>query len=604
MRLSLLTPILFAAAFAYAETDGTARAKPRPNETPVSVRGTVTDVFFDPVDTGFVFLVLDRGGHISYISSQTSDAAATLKSFQPFVGREVAVEGLEFVVPSGHNRAVMQRQISIRSADDIKIVDVAGKDPFAVPAIDEGPLSLDSIPSAGSRKAVGRVIARWHKNRVIVKKPAGDTLMAEFRDGIPLPDMGDSIEISGTPETDLYRIHLLRAVWRKTDAIQTNATADAPMETPLKSLFWLNDRYIIDPRFYGQTLTVKGTLKDYVADETGERRLLLAADGFSVQIDCSDARESIIDIEVGSFVAATGVCVIESDFWRPSAPFPKHKSLFLAARSSADIVVLARPPWWTPARLAVVIAALVLLMTAVLVWNVLLQKISDKKGRDLAAAKFARSASELKVSERTRLATELHDSIVQNMTGAAMKLRAADKLFEANPDESRRQLALALKTLDSSRDEIRNCIWDLRNQALDEPTMDKALLRVLSPHIGNTKLAVRFAVPRERFTENTAHAIICVIRELAINAVRHGKAKSLQVAGCVEDGKLLFSVKDDGCGFDAENAPGPEAGHFGLQGVQERIEAIGGTLEIQSGQGKGTKVSCCIPEPCKSCQSC
>ena len=376
------------------------------------------------------------------------------------------------------------------------------------------------------------------------------------------------------------------------------------METPLKSLFWLNDRYIIDPRFYGQTLTVKGTLKDYVADETGERRLLLAADGFSVQIDCSDARESIIDIEVGSFVAATGVCVIESDFWRPSAPFPKHKSLFLAARSSADIVVLARPPWWTPARLAVVIAALVLLMTAVLVWNVLLQKISDKKGRDLAAARFARSASELKVSERTRLATELHDSIVQNMTGAAMKLRAADKLFEANPDESRRQLALALKTLDSSRDEIRNCIWDLRNQMLDEPTMDKALRRVLSPHIGDTKLAVRFAVPRERFSENTAHAIICVIRELAINAVRHGKAKSLQVAGCVEDGKLLFSVKDDGCGFDAENAPGPEAGHFGLQGVQERIEAIGGTLEIQSGQGKGTKVSCCIPEPCKSCQSC
>ena len=94
MRLSLLTPILFAAAFAYAETDGTARAEPRPNETPVSVRGTVTDVFFDPVDTGFVFLVLDRGGHISYISSQTSDATATLKSFQPFVGREVAVEGL------------------------------------------------------------------------------------------------------------------------------------------------------------------------------------------------------------------------------------------------------------------------------------------------------------------------------------------------------------------------------------------------------------------------------------------------------------------------------------------------------------------------------
>ena len=221
-------------------------------------------------------------------------------------------------------------------------------------------------------------------------------------------------------------------------------------------------------------------------------------------------------------------------------------------------------------------------------------KISDKKGRDLAAARFARSASELKVSERTRLATELHDSIVQNMTGAAMKLRAADKLFEKNPAESRRQLGLALMTLDSSRDEIRNCIWDLRNQALDEPTMDKALRRVLAPHIGDARLSVRFAVPRERFTENTAHAIICVIRELAINAVRHGKAKSIQVAGCIEDGKMLFSVKDDGCGFDAQSAPGPEAGHFGLQGIQERIESAGGTLEIQSEPGKGTKATATI----------
>ena len=157
--MRLLLTAIFTAAFAC----GTARAVMPEIKTPVTVRGTVTDVFFDPVDTGFVFLVLDRGGHISYISSQTSDATATLKSFQPFVGREVAVEGLEFVVPSLHNRAVMQRQISIRSADDIKIVDVAGKDPFAVPTLDEGPLSLDSIPSAGSRKAIGRVIARWHK---------------------------------------------------------------------------------------------------------------------------------------------------------------------------------------------------------------------------------------------------------------------------------------------------------------------------------------------------------------------------------------------------------------------------------------------------------
>ena len=120
---------IFAAFFACAETDGTVRTMTPEIKTPVSVRGTVTDVFFDPVDTGFVFLVLDRGGHISYISAQTSDAAATLKSFQPFIGREVVVSGLEFEVPPKRNRTVMKRQIGINSATDISFADKSEKDP-------------------------------------------------------------------------------------------------------------------------------------------------------------------------------------------------------------------------------------------------------------------------------------------------------------------------------------------------------------------------------------------------------------------------------------------------------------------------------------------
>ena len=589
---------IFTAFFAYAKADGTVCTVMPEIKTPVSVRGTVTDVFFDPVDTAFVFLVLDRGGHISYITSRTSDAAATLKSFQPFIGREVVVSGLEFEVPPKRNRTVMKRQIGINSATDISFADKSEKDSFAVPALDVKPLSLDSIQSAGHRKAVGRVIARWSKNRVIVKNIDGDTLMAEFRDGIPLPGMGEMIEVSGTPETDLYRIHLLRAVWRKAvaDCGECAATkdTDTPKEMPMKSLFWLYDRYIIDPKFYGQLLTVKGTLRDFIADETGERRLLLAADGFSVQIDCSNARESISDIEVGSVVSATGVCVLESDFWRPSAPFPKIKSLFLAARSNADIVVLRRPPWWTPARLLIAIGTLAVFAVAVLIWNILLKKVSDRKGRDLAAARFANSVSELKVRERTRLATELHDSVVQILTGAIMKLRAADKMFESNPAASRKQLSLAVKTLDSCRDETRNCIWDLRNQALDEPVMDRVLVRTLAPHAGDAKLTVRFAVPRNRLTDNTAHAIICIIRELVINAVRHGKAKAIQVAGCIDGERLLFSVKDDGCGFDPMTRLGSDDGHFGLQGVQERIESIGGKVTIVSAPGRGTKISASI----------
>ena len=175
-----------------------------------------------------------------------------------------------------------------------------------------------------------------------------------------------------------------------------------------------------------------------------------------------------------------------------------------------------------------------------------------------------------------------------------MKLRAADKMFESNPAASRKQLSLAVKTLDSCRDETRNCIWDLRNQALDEPVMDRVLVRTLAPHAGDAKLTVRFAVPRNRLTDNTAHAIICIIRELVINAVRHGKAKNIQVAGCIDGDRLLFSVKDDGCGFDPTTRLGSDEGHFGLQGVQERIESIGGKVTIVSAPGRGTKISASI----------
>ena len=70
-----------------------------------------------------------------------------------------------------------------------------------------------------------------------------------------------------------------------------------------------------------------------------------------------------------------------------------------------------------------------------------------------------------------------------------------------------------------------------------------------------------------------------------------GAATTLRIAGAMEDGKLMFSVADDGCGFDPMNRPGLAEGHFGLQGVEERVEELGGKMSISSAPGKGTRVS-------------
>ena len=119
----------------------------------------------------------------------------------------------------------------------------------------------------------------------------------------------------------------------------------------------------------------------------------------------------------------------------------------------------------------------------------------------------------------------------------------------------------------------------------------------LEPHVGNTHVAIRFNVPRERLTDNAAHTILRIVRELVLNALRHGQATEVRVAGTIEDDRLLFSVKDNGCGFDPANRPGAREGHFGLLGVRERVAAFAGKLQIDSAPGRGAHVSVSINLP-------
>ena len=152
-------------------------------------------------------------------------------------------------------------------------------------------------------------------------------------------------------------------------------------------------------------------------------------------------------------------------------------------------------------------------------------------------------------------------------------------------------LEIADKALQSCRDELRNCLWDLKNRALEEKDMNEAIRRTVSPFVGDVVLLIRFNVPRDQISDNTAHALMRIVRELAANAVRHGRARTIRVAGSLDGDALMLSVQDDGCGFDPENRPDISTGHFGIQGVIERIERLEGTYAIESSPGHGATVS-------------
>ena len=242
-------------------------------------------------------------------------------------------------------------------------------------------------------------------------------------------------------------------------------------------------------------------------------------------------------------------------------------------------------------------------MIRIFFWNRSLNRIAERRGRELAEESKAHISSELKVGERTRLAIELHDALSQNLTGVSLEIATAAKLAsqlappEAQPATRNAQrvtlqhLDIAARSLKSCRDELRNCIWDLRNYALEEADMNGAVRRTLAPYVAGTELMVRFNVARERLSDNTTHAVLRIIRELAVNAIRHGHAKKLWVAGSTDGDNLLFSVRDNGCGFDPASAPGFAEGHYGLVGITERIEALEGEFNIESSPGSGAKAT-------------
>ena len=282
---------------------------------------------------------------------------------------------------------------------------------------------------------------------------------------------------------------------------------------------------------------------------------------------------------------------------RNTSPDDAHGNWFITARNDESAQVLKLPRGLTAANLALGVTALIVLSLLILGWNALLHHLIDRRSRDLTNERLASFTADLKIEERTRLANELHDTIAQTLTGVSLELDAARDFSRANPPEAARHLAIAARTLASCRNDLKNCMWDLRNQTLDDARMDQAIRRTLAPHLADAALSVRFNVDRAHLSENTALAILRIIRELTVNAVRHGQATSIHVAGCRDGSRLRFSVRDNGRGFDPATRPGVEQGHFGLQGVSERVEFLGGSLEIESAAAHGTYVRLSFPLP-------
>jgi signal transduction histidine kinase/ligand-binding sensor domain-containing protein len=192
------------------------------------------------------------------------------------------------------------------------------------------------------------------------------------------------------------------------------------------------------------------------------------------------------------------------------------------------------------------------------------------------------------LEERTRLAREMHDTLIQGCNGVALLLEASASSL---PPESK-YLDLAREQLRITVADAREAVWNLRQSETDSDSFISLLKQISVQAAESLSIPVAVTHPHAlpRLPATVAHEALMIIREAVTNAGRHGRPRTIDITAEHSDDHLLLRVSDDGIGFDIDASSSPSDDHYGILGMRERAEMIGAVLDITSSVGIGTCV--------------
>jgi ligand-binding sensor domain-containing protein/signal transduction histidine kinase len=197
------------------------------------------------------------------------------------------------------------------------------------------------------------------------------------------------------------------------------------------------------------------------------------------------------------------------------------------------------------------------------------------------------------LSERSRMAGEVHDTVLQGFTALILHLAA---FVRELPEPQRARLGRLLTEAEDYLEEARLSIWDMRAET--DRTLSDALARCLEPLRAQSPVPVRIDVqgtPRRLPGARQLH-VLRVAREAVTNALQHARATAIQVHLAFRSQEVCLRVADDGLGFEPEALASRGDGHYGLLGMRERAQRLGVALHVHSEPGKGTEITLAVPD--------
>jgi signal transduction histidine kinase len=209
---------------------------------------------------------------------------------------------------------------------------------------------------------------------------------------------------------------------------------------------------------------------------------------------------------------------------------------------------------------------------------------------------------EARVNERTRIARELHDTLLQSLHGLMFQFQAARNMLPRRPDEAARVMDGAIGATEQTITDSRSAIQHLRSEAADGDlgqwltATGQELAKLANANGNGPVFRLTLEGERKALTALPRDEIYGITREILRNAFQHAQASRIEAEIRYDDRELRVRIRDDGTGIAPQVLKaGGSAGHWGLRGVRERAQQIGARLDFWSEAGVGTEVELTVP---------
>jgi len=541
-------------------------------------------------------LVSTPTGHCNFLLYNSfPQSAASL------VDAEVVVAGV-FMSFFNSRREFLGARIFSNDPNDLRILRPPTGDAFAAPTIPLGDaMGFSSRGMDRHRRRVQGTVTLSKAGEYFYIQDKRHALRINTRQGDALQP-GDVIEAVGFFQMERHRAEMREAVFRRIG----REGAPEPKKLIREQAFVREPRamYAIPEDYDDFLVALRGRLVSVDYKQGTPLRLNVECDGVLVPAEFTSPVDAgfAAALRPESELLISGVCALTFTAAGPTINWPRAVAMRLLLRGPGDVRVIAAASWWKPERLMAALGLTALVLLLAVAWVVLLRRrvalrsaqlVEETRARRDAAVEF-----ETTLRERNRLAADLHDTTEQTLTGLAFQLEASEALHQRVPERSQQHLGLARQLLERSREDLRRSIWNLRATPLEKSTLTDALREVAADRSAGMTIRIFVTCEGEQrpLPDLVAGNLLLFAQEGITNALKHARPTSIEITLRFTASALALTIRDDGLGFDLATVDGPKDGHFGLQGMRERIKRLGGELTIRSAAGQGTTIRADVPQ--------